>query len=239
MVAQGFSAGTKFAPDHATITPKPEAGGVNIEGKGNVAMTRALLVSILLLSAQALSQQQVPSNAPGDEISVRISTKSRRFKLGQHIIVQVEIWNQSTRDLFISKAIDDHTCDGLAALELSVYKGNEPIGPSMGIASDCFKRSSDPPLVVQLSKYWIALPPHHFYGKQVTIDASWSAGFKSGKYRIQGKYKSQGFLAQNINNPLLHYAQELQQLPFPAWVGEVATNPIWIELTSIPNRRNC
>ena len=53
-----------------------------------------------------------------------------------------------------------------------------------------------------------------------------------GRYLIKGKYSSEGFLAEDINNPLLHYAKELKQLPYEAWVGEVETNSVWIEITN-------
>jgi hypothetical protein len=94
------------------------------------------------------------------------------------------------------------------------------------------RRSTYPPLSNELPKYWIALPPQHFYGAEMIITPLWYLKLKvPGKYRIVGKYTSRGFLAEDINNPLLHYAEELKQLPYEAWVGEVATNSVWIEVT--------
>lgn len=206
-------------------------------------MIRSPFLSIVLLSMQVLSQQQTPPNTSADfepTIFVRISTKGVRFKPGQDVTLQVEIWNESKQDLFISKDIDDVASNTLATLQLTVYKGKEPVGPFVVIDADCFcsERSSYPPLMLELPKYWIALPPRHFYGKQVVISADKFAGLKPGRYRIQGTYRSLGFLAQNLNNPLAHYTQELKQLPYQSWVGEVKTNPTWIELTSSAGRRN-
>jgi hypothetical protein len=68
------------------------------------------------------------------------------------------------------------------------------------------------------------------------MEGSWFDVKKPGRYRIKGKYSSRGFLAQDINNPLLHYAQELKQLPYEAWDGSVETNSVWIEVTGTPQR---
>jgi len=156
------------------------------------------------------------------------------------VLLQVEIWNEGKQDLFISREIDDVASNTLATLQLNVYRGKEPLGPFEVVAADCFcsERTSYPPLVLELPKYWIPLPPHHFYGKQVRIYAVRFAGLKPGRYRIEGTYRSLGFLAQNLNNPLAHYAQELKELPFQSWVGEVHTNPTWIELISASGSRN-
>jgi hypothetical protein len=206
-------------------------------------MTRLLLFSIMLLSMQSFTQEPTFAKTSADfepRISVHISPKDSRFRWGQDMILQVEIWNESDQELFISKEIDDVASNTLATLHLTVYKGKEPLGPFMSVAADCFcsERSSYPPLLLELPRYWIALPPHTFYGKQVVIRADRFAGLKPGRYRIQGTYKSLGFLAQNLNNPLAHYAQELKELPFQSWVGEVETNPTWIELVTTPGPRN-
>lgn len=206
-------------------------------------MIRLLFLSIMLLTMQSFSQEPLLAKNSTDSeptISVHISPNKSRFRRGQDVVLQVEIWNEGKQDVFISKVIDDVASNTLATLQLTVYKGREPVGPFMSIAADCFcsERSSYPPLALELPKYWIALPPHHFYGKQVIIHADHFAGLKHGKYRIQGKYKSLGFLAQNLNNPLAHYTQELKELPFQSWVGEVETNPTWIELISTSDPRN-
>lgn len=207
-------------------------------------MVRSFFLLTLLISLHAAGQEQTAPDSSKrviqPEISVRISPRGIRFKPGQDVTLQVEIWNESKQDLFISKQIDDFASNTLATLQLTVYKGKEPIGPFYVVAADCFcsQRQSYPPLAEELPKYWIALPPHHFYGKEVIVHTEKFAGLKPGKYRIQGTYKSLGFLASNLNNPLAHYFLELQELPYQSWVGEVETNPAWIELTSSKGKAN-
>jgi hypothetical protein len=206
-------------------------------------MIRTLFLSTMLLTMQSFSQEPSLAKTSIDSepvISVHISSKDSHVRQGQDVLLQVEIWNEGKQDLFISKEIDDVASNTLATLQVRVYKGTEPVGPFLQVVADCFcsERSSYPPLSLELPKYWIALPPHHFYGKQVVIHADQLAGLKAGRYRIQGTYQSLGFLAQNLNNPLAHYAQELKELPFQSWVGEVHTNPTWIELISTSGSRN-
>ena len=157
------------------------------------------------------------------QISVRISTERTHFEPGEDVRLHVEIWNEGNHDLFVFKNIDAFVSNELATINLTLYDSSQAIGPGFVIAGDSFssERASYPPLATELPRYWIALPPQHFYGQEVVMLASWYSKLSvPGKYRIQGKYRSRGFLARSINNPLLHYADELKQLPYEAWVGE-------------------
>ena len=88
-----------------------------------------------------------------------------------------------------------------------------------------------PPLANEFSKYWLVLRPGCSYGGQVVLD---SATFRTprnpGKYEIRGTYSSSGFMSDGMNNPLAGYIDELRQLPFQAWVGEVETNNLLVEV---------
>jgi hypothetical protein len=196
------------------------------------ALRLASLLSALFC-AQASTTQIVPNDSE-PRISVRISTTRTRFKPGKDVPLHVEIWNEGKQDVFISKSIDADVSNALATMDLTLYYGPHADRPMFSLAADSFssERSTYPPLASELPKYWIAVAPHHFYGGEVVVRGSWFKKLKvPGKYRIQGKYTSRGFLAQDINNPLLHYAGELNRLPYKAWVGEVETNSIWIEIT--------
>jgi hypothetical protein len=174
------------------------------------------------------------ANDPNPKIRVRISVDRARYRSGDDVPIHVEIWNIGEKDLFIFKNINNTFSNALATLGFRMYQGTHIIGPTMSASSDSFasQRSAYPPLSNELPKYWIALPPQHFYGAEVIITPLWYSKLKvPGKYRVEGKYTSRGFLAEDINNPLLHYAEELKQLPFQAWVGEVTTNSISIEVT--------
>jgi hypothetical protein len=164
---------------------------------------------------------------------VRISTERTHFQPGEDVRLHVEIWNESNHDLFIFKNIDAVSSNALATITFTLYDGNHATGPGFVIFSDSFsaERASYPPLASELPRYWIALPPRHFYGQEVAVEATWFSKLSvPGKYRIRGRYNARGFLARDINNPLLHYAEQLKQLPYDAWVGEVETNSVWIEI---------
>jgi hypothetical protein len=136
--------------------------------------------------------------------------------------------------VFISKNIDAVAYNAIATLSFALSYSKGVDVPATAVAMDTFasQRSSYPPLLNELPKYWIALPPNHFYGTEVVIEPSYFKRLSiPGKYQIRGKYNSQGFLAKDVNNPLLHYAEELKRLPYEAWVGEVETNSVAIEIT--------
>jgi len=214
-------------------------GGKTMAGILTTRGWTAVALLSVFLGATLLQAQGSSPDKEGQRISVRISISRTRFQLGDDIPVHVEIWNEGERDLFVYKQVACFPSNALAKIDLSFYRGKQVIRPRFSIASDSFssERSTYPPLVNELPRYWIAVPPHHFYGGEVVMEASWFRLKKPGRYRIQGKYSSRGFLAQDINNPLLHYAQELKQLPYEAWDGSVETNSVWIDVAgSTPQR---
>ncbi len=193
----------------------------------------ALALSLLLTGACAAQSKSAAHTDVEPRVSVRISANRTRFSPGEDVALHVEIWNEGTEDLFIHKSISTAS-NALSKLALTIYRGQEAVGPKFSVAVDCFcgERSTYPPLATELPKYWIAVPSQHFYGGEVIMRASEFQQLKvPGQYRIQGRYSSRGFLAQDINNPLAHYSDELKALPYPAWVGEIDSNSISISVT--------
>jgi len=122
------------------------------------------------------------------------------------------MWNQGKQGVFINNEIQADIYNALAYMDLSLYYGTQADRPMTMTAAHCFcsERSSYPPLARELPKYWVAVAPQHFYGGEVVISPLSFRKLKTpGKYRIQGKYTSLGFLAENINNPL-HYCTMLR-----------------------------
>lgn len=200
----------------------------------NLRPWRLVALLLALCCAQASTAQALTPKDPESRISVRLSTKKSYFRSGEDVPLQVEIWNEGQQDVFIFKNIDAVFSNALAKIDLTLYHGRQAEKPIVTITGDSFssERSSYPPLAGELPRYWIAIPPKHLYGGEVVMRASSFRGLSvPGKYRVQGKYSSRGFLAKDINNPLLHYAEELKKLPYEAWVGEVETNSVWINVT--------
>jgi hypothetical protein len=207
----------------------------------NRAIQYVLIVCVLVTSAQAQEKNQ--TEGPNDsetKVSVRISATKTRLQPGESVVLHVEILNEGPTGVFIFKEIDGPD-NALSKLDLFLHYRGQVYRPSGASIADCFcsgRRSDSPPLASELSKFWIALPPGHFYGGDVTMRASLFESLrKPGRYQVQGKYTSRGFLAQDINNPLLGYADELKQLPYRAWTGEVETNSIWIEVATPSHRK--
>jgi hypothetical protein len=212
---------------------------LDFEKKMHDLVGRKCWLSVVLLCTllwahlpQTQSQSLLTDNAK-PQISVRIYSDRVRFQPEEDVRLRVEIWNESRQDLFVFKEIDNTFSNSLAKIQLTLYNENQAIVPTVASVVDSFssERSTYPPLATELPRYWIALMPGHFCGGEVVIRASSFGKLKEpGRYRIQGMYSSRGFLAQDINNPLLHYARELKQLPYEAWVGHVETNSLTIEV---------
>jgi hypothetical protein len=204
-------------------------------------MAKVKQIQNLCYAGVCTGQAPQSPSSPEPKISVRISTERIQFRPGEDIPLRVEIWNEGTKDFFIFKSIEGDVSNSLAKIDLTLYSGDQVDRPTVRLFADSFssERSSHPPLQNELCKYWVSIPPQHFYGGEIVVRASW---FKRlavpGTYRIKGTYSSRGFLAQDINNPLVEYIQELKQLPYNAWVGEVETNSISIEIAKNGRRRS-
>jgi hypothetical protein len=206
------------------------------------------IVSVAILSViiclQALGKHLPPPSVSDQKISVRISAKRMRVEPGQNLVLNVEIRNEGSKSVFIAKDIQGPD-NALTAIQLSLYYDGEVEHQSVFKVVDDFSSNladspSAPPLSSILSENWVPLAPSHSYGGDVVmLSSNFSHLSIPGRYRIQGKYTSRGFMADDVNNPLAEYFQQLQQLPFGSWVGEVDTNSIWIEVvkpTKKPSR---
>jgi hypothetical protein len=189
------------------------------------------LAMLFLLAGIRFSPSQTRPELSNDKVVVTIATEQARISPGQDVRLCIEIRNEGPHGIFIFNDVDVIPSNALATVDFTLYKGKHAFKPTFRIIADSFGaiRSEPPALIDELTRNWIGLPPRHFYGGEIVIPASSFAQLSErGKYRIQGKYKARGFLAQDINNPLLAYSSDLKKLPYQAWAGEVETNSVWI-----------
>ena len=185
--------------------------------------------------------RQERGRAGPQKISVRISTAKPKIRPGESIRLRVEICNEGSESVFVATTFDGPD-NALARLKISLFHDGSPIeGPKERSAGDYGRHAPDDhgrfPLAGELSKYWVALAPWHFYGGDFVVDPSSFPPLNTpGKYMLRGTYASAGFLTEGMNNPLASYVEELSHMPYQPWVGEVETNPIWIEVVQ-PTQR--
>jgi hypothetical protein len=198
-----------------------------------IRMAVSLTLMTAFLGARAASGQDRISDDPDAKITVRISAEKQRLRPGENVVLHVEIWNEGENNLFIFKEFKDPD-NPLSTLEMTLYNGTKPDIPeirTIAVDTPAFLLKADSSLASALSIGCVALAPHHFYGGEVVMNTTLFRRLRiPGKYRIQGRYWSRGFLAEDINNPLLGYAEELKKLPYRSWTGNVETNSIWIEV---------
>jgi hypothetical protein len=155
----------------------------------------AVVLTCIFLFAGDSQAQDCSARGVKPQITVRISADHTRVRPGADIKLRVEIRNESDRELFIFKNINNTLSNALATINLTMYRGSRP---TIAAVSDSFgsERSTYPPLASELARYWIALAPERSYGGEVVMTSSWFEKLRvPGKYRIQGKYSSRGFLS--------------------------------------------
>ena len=178
-------------------------------------------------------QERVHGTA--QKINVRISSAKAKVQPGEGLRLRVEICNEGSESVYVATTFDGPD-NALARLKISLFHNGSPVdGPKETSAGDYGRYAADdhrrPPLAELFSKYWVALAPGHFYGGEFVVGPSSFPQLNApGKYMVRGTYASGGFLSEGMNNPLASDVEEVGRMRYQAWVGEVETNPIWIEV---------
>jgi hypothetical protein len=193
----------------------------------------ALLLSFLFLNSTLLPsglQGTQESKAGEPSIELRLSVQKKVIRPGGSLEVRVEIWNTGSRDIFVGQNLDSH--GSISELSLRLEGGVEPSGETAASAGDSL---NDPNFASVLTKYWIPLPPGHFYGRVVKMyPDSFPKLDKRGSYRLKAEYFCIGFPTEGINgrgmNGLELDPEQSARLPFKAWKGKVESNSVRVEV---------
>jgi hypothetical protein len=197
--------------------------------KSAVLTCPALLLSFLFLNSTLLSsglQGTQESKAGEASIELRLSVQKKVIRPGGSLEVRVEIWNTGSRDIFIGQNLD--RWGSISELSLHLEGGVEPHGETAGVAGDSL---NDPNFASVLTKYWLPLPPGHFYGRVVKMyPDSFPKLDKRGRYRLKAEYSCIGFPTEGINGRGMN-GRELDpeqsaKLPFKAWKGKIESNSV-------------
>ena len=195
-----------------------------------IARANFLALSLVLSLLLPLSRAQSPEGSV-PKLEVRISTKQNRIRVGESLTLRAEIPNEGKETVYVGTQLDGPD-NALSRLRLDIFANGKIVGGTERSSGDYGRYRDDdsrkPPLATEFSKYWVALPPGHFYGSDKVLPPSEFEG--PGKYSIRGTYTSDGFSKAGDNNPLAGYAVELKLMPYQAWTGEVNTNSVSIEV---------
>jgi hypothetical protein len=187
----------------------------------------ALLLSLLFLNSSGLQGGQ-ESKAGKASIELRLSVQKKVIRPGGSLEVRVEIWNIGSRDIFVGQNLDSP--GSISELSLRLEGGVEPSGETAGVAGDSLP---DPDFVRVLTRYWLPLPPGHFYGRIVKMyPDAFPKLDKRGRYRLRAEYSCIGFPTWGKgHNGLELDPEQSARLPFKAWKGKVESNSVWIEVS--------
>jgi hypothetical protein len=167
------------------------------------------------------------------QIEVHLSGLKRSYLVKRPVIVKVEVRNIGRERFFVPSEI------GRGGSELEFWwegsKGNDLQG--MGGAIDGWGRPPQEDFTKLLLENWIVLPPGYSYS--TSVDATISVNEpKPGRYQVKARYTVSEMDSKSMNNPLGAYLDKIPLLPFPAWKGEVESNPISIEIVPDPAEVN-
>jgi hypothetical protein len=167
-----------------------------------------------------------------NEVTVRIEAVKTRILQGETLILRVEVCNEGREAVFVARNISDH-------LSLFIQHGPELQSSMLRSAKDFAHSSnkSSEPFANLLAKYWLPLGPGSFYGQRIEMNSDSYPQLRiPGRYLIKAQYISGGLFVGGLNDPFSDRKEEISQLPFPAWIGDIQAIPIWIEVTA-PTRQ--
>lgn len=184
---------------------------------------------LLILGVTAGQQKQQPHFVTtGLGISVRLHQPPGPFAVGEPIQVQVDISNGSKQTLLVCRDVDI-TSDS-CHWEFQSRDASGRISPGWKFAADRFP-GTPAPFPTALISNWIALAPKYKYGTMLSLDLAFPSTPKPGHYTVRAILTSDGPGGESVYNDLLHYPNELVNLPYPGWKGKAVSN--WISITII------
>jgi hypothetical protein len=171
----------------------------------------------------------------GPEIAIKIASTRKHYVTGERVRIRVELTNLGNRDLLVGRELTGYGSNP-ADITFQVWNSAGKAMPGEKNAGDCVSRQNPDSVATAVLKRWIALPPASSYVS--TVDFSPSPPLEEpGRYRIVATYESGGVEAQYWSDCLKATPEEIANLPFAAWKGEVNSNPIWIEVARPPGGR--
>jgi hypothetical protein len=140
----------------------------------------------------------------------------------------MEVSNDSKQTLMVCRDLDigSHSC----FWDFETHDASGRILPVLKFAADRFIQAPAP-FPNALISNWIALAPKYKYGMMLTLGLALPGKPKPGHYTVRAILSSDGPGAQSVYNDLLHYPNELTNLPYPGWRGKAVSN--WVSITII------
>jgi hypothetical protein len=186
----------------------------------------ALILLVLSLHAQVVRK---PIPGPISEIRLEISSPTETFRIGDDIKIGIRLVNDSSSPVFVGKNVYGHPAQIFSVeIEVKDEEGNTSLkgaGAADGYATkaESFARA--------LARDWVLLFPSEYWGGyRVINEHEFPALGKPGQYLIKAKYRSRGLAAEHSLNRLLLDRKEIEKLTYPAWVGEITSNEIFIHV---------
>lgn len=153
------------------------------------------------------------------DLKVKLIAKEKALRLGDNLVLRVEITNDGAEDIYV--------------LQIVILKGPAYEGEGTACAADCFNPPnyvSNRPVSEVLTKQWILLPRGYSYTGEVRTDYTFR---KVGRNLVGGTYTSGGFVGDCYSG----FDEQLKQLNYEVWAGEVKLNPIWVEVTKSASKK--
>jgi hypothetical protein len=86
------------------------------------------------------------------------------------------------------------------------------------------------PFSEALISHWIALGPRDTYGTTIDLELALGRNLPPDRYRVTAILSSDGPNSPSFYNDLVHYPEELAELPFAGWKGTTRSNAVSIEI---------
>lgn len=203
---------------------------------GKTSVAALILLALGVTTGQGKQQPRFVTTGVG--ISVHLHQPPAPFAIGKPIKIQVDLSNDSKQTLLICRDVD--TTSDSCHWEFESSDASGRISPGLNYAADRIPGSPSP-FPNALISNWIALAPDYKYETMLNLDlafpwkpqsanhAVWK--IQPGRYRVRAILTSDGPSSQSVYNDLVHYPNELANLPYPGWKGKAVSN--WVSITII------
>lgn len=162
-------------------------------------------------------------------LAVRLHQPLVAIRAGEPIQVAVDLSNEGKQPILICRDLEFLSESCHWQFETRDASGRQLPGV-MGVADRIV--GAPMPFPNALISNWLTLAPNYKYGTMMDLEDAIPSKARPGRYTVRAILTSDGPGAQSVYNDLLHYPDELANLPYPGWKGKAASNWISVNVVS-------
>jgi hypothetical protein len=187
----------------------------------------AILLLLAVVFAAGAQNQYSHFKTTETGLTIKLYQPARSLSLneGEPVHLEVELANDSKQTFLVCR--DLNVGSDFCGWQFETRDALGHFLPTAQVVADRVV-GTPAPFSNALISNWVALGPHYTYGTMLDIETAFPPSARAGRYTVRAIFVSGGPAGQSVYNDLLHYPNDLANLPYLGWKGAAKSN--WVQV---------